>query len=472
MKSDFKLARTNILWSSISILSKLFVGFAISVLIARSPSIAVYEVGQIMYAISLAVVASLFVDYGLDTYLIKGMASNKMGKGDLRYLSGFRLLLGCIVFSIFCIVVLSIDFSDQEKSLCILIGLAYKISVINRTYLAYFQSRHEFRVETFIVFTDSISLVVLVTVSLYVLDNVVYVGVSYLISRFLSLLVLVYFLSRAKLLFLPGYNFFRFKKYAKESFSFGLLALLSTTCIYLDTLLLRFLTLENPEAQVAYFQIAMQFVLAATLLPGIIGKGLLPILSSDNNQDSTYFGVNNILMTTGILVALFIIIYSEKLILFVYGEKYLLVADALEIVGVVIMMRFGMMYNLFLTIKGNNWFRVLGSSVMLIVGVVANLIFVPRYGFEGSAMSSIVSHVSVWLVYLYVIYKMGYPVLLGWNIVSAFVASIVFTLLLLSLKSSEFFYVLLIVVFVIVLNALFLMTSNERQYILTKLFKS
>ena len=416
MQTNFTLAKKNIVWASASVISKLLIGFAISILIARSPYLHIEEVGQVLYAISLAVVISLFVDYGLDTYMIKELASKRSKKEEVRYFVGFRLFLSILVFCMFLIFMSFVDFTAQESFLTLLIVLSYMVSVLNRTYFAYFQSQHNFKMESIISFSGDMMLVCLVILSLYYIQDVVFIGYAYLGARLFSLLLIFIFSIKYKLEFLPKFSISKFKSYFKNSFSFGLLAILATTCIYLDTLLLRFLTLDNPETQVAYFQIAMQFVMAATLMPGIIGKGLLPILSSDNNHDTTYLKVNNILMSLGVFIATFVVIYSEELILFVYGEKYLAVSMALKIVGVVIAMRFGMMYNLIITIKGNNWFRVLGSITMLITGVIANIILVPLYGFEGSAVSSIIAHIAIWTVYFYVVHKMGLPVLLGWNI--------------------------------------------------------
>jgi len=468
MKSNFQRAKKNIFWSFISVLSKLLAGFAISILIARAPGVEVYEAGQILYAISLAVVISLFVDYGIDTYLIKEIAAKKIEKNELSYISGFRVFLGIIVFFLFYCILLLTDFNFQEIALCLLIGAAYIVNVINRTYLAYFQSQHEFKKETSIAFISSVLLIIFIVISLYGFESIVSVGYSYFFARLLSLLMSMYYISKSEKCFLPKFNFNKFQGYFVNSFSFGLLAIVATTCIYLDTLLLRFLTNDNPEVQVAYFQIAMQFVMAATLIPGIIGKGLLPVLSSSDDQDATYFSVNNILMTTGVLVAIFVSMYSEKLILFVYGEKYLMVANALEIVSIVIMMRFGMMYNLFLTIKGNNWFRVLGSLAMLITGVIANFILVPLYGFEGSAISSIFSHIAIWFVYLYAVKSMGYSILLGWNFLKAFFISTLFIMIMFVLKSYEIYYVLPLVFVLIVLFVLFVMTAQDKKYIFDK----
>jgi O-antigen/teichoic acid export membrane protein len=468
MTSNFILAKRNIVWSSASVISKLLSGFIISIIIARSPNLELIEVGQIFYAISLGVVISLFVDYGLDTYMIKGIASEKNNKNEFNYFLGLRLILSLFVFGLFLMLVNFITFSFQEKILTILIVLSYIVSVLNRTYLAYFQSQHQFNIESIISFTGDAVLLLLVFLSLNYTDNIIYIGYSYVVVRVITLFLSTYFISKKDIPLLPKFNIEIFKKYLKDSFSFGLLAILATTCIYLDIILLRLLAIDNPEAQVAYFQIAMQFVIAATLIPSIVAKGLLPILSLNNNQEAIYFKVNNILMTLGVLLFIFIVMYGEQLILLVYGEKYLPVLTALQIVGIVVAMRFGAMYNIFITIKGNNWLRVLGSLSMLTTGVMANIILIPLYGLEGSAISSVASHIVIWIVYLHVIKKMGYPILLGWNLYKASVISFIFILLMLAIQDYMVYVVLPMVLTFGLLSVLFVLNDDDRKILFNR----
>ena len=468
MNNTIKVAKANTLWSFITILSRVVSGFLISIIIARAPSISIDQVGQIMFAISLAIVASLFVDYGLDTYFIKEIGKGRLHSNDLSSMVGFRLSIGIAVMLLLSLSMTILDLSPEEKTLSFLITAAYIISVINRSYLAYFQSQNLFRTETRILFTGDILLLAMLLLAVQFGDSILYVGFSYLGSRFFSLLQSFHYISKENVSWLPAFKLPIFTSYAKDSFSFALLAILATTSIYIDTLLLRFLAPYNPEMQVAFYQIAMQFVMAATLLPAIIGKSLLPILSSGDDQHSTYLRVNNILMTLGVLVSIFVIISSESLIVFVYGEKYLPVSQLLQILGFVIMMRFGMMYNLYLTIRGNNWYRVLGSFLMLITSVICGFIMVPKLGVVGSALSSIFAHFAIWAVYLYALHRSGDSILLGWDILRAVVAAIIFFFIFWSTKSLSLLLTIPMAVASTIIIIYFSMSKYDRYLVFNK----
>jgi PST family polysaccharide transporter len=472
MNDTLKLAKANTFWSLITVLSKVVSGFLISIIIARAPGISVEQVGQIMFAISLAIVASLFVDYGLDTYFIKETGKKTLRENALSGLVGFRLAISIAVMLILSLVVTFLDLSRQEKLLTILITAAYLVSVLNRSYLAYFQSQHLFGIETKILFFGDVLLLTMLLAALYIGDNTLYVGIAYLCSRLCSLFLSFYYISREKIKWLPTFILPLYISYAKGSFSFALLAILATTSIYIDTLLLRFLAPETPERQVAFYQIAMQFVMAATLIPTILGKSLLPILSSGNDQHNTYLRVNNVLMTLGVLVSIFVIINSQSLIIFVYGEKYLPVSQILQLLGFVIMMRFGMMYNLYLTIRGNNWYRVLGSFCMLTTSAICSFLLVPALGSVGSALSSILAHFAIWSVYLYALYRSNESILLGWNILQAMIFSMSFFIIMWSTKNLPLLFTIPLAIVSAILIMYFSLSKSDRHLLSYKLLRA
>lgn len=472
VSSAIKTAKNNIFWSFLTLISRILSGLLLSVIIARAPEISTMQVGQIMFAISLAVVVSLLVDYGLDTYFIKEQGAGNLTFEDVGGILGFRILLASIVVFFLGLWLFQTNLSIEEKQLSLLIGAGYIISVINRTYLAYFQSQHQFSIETRILLTGDLLLLIFTIISLYIAKSIILVGISYLLARLVSLLISIRYLSSKEACWIPSFRPEKIKQYTKGAFSYGLLAILATTCIYIDTLLLRFLATENAEEQVAYYQIAMQFVMAATIIPAVMGKALLPLLSENTSNDDAYLRINNLLMTLGVLVSIFIIVNSDQLIVTIYGDRYQPVAEVLKIVGFVIMMRFGMMYNLFLTIRGNNWFRVLGSGLMLITSIVASFILVPSYGVKGSAYSSILAHIVIWFVYLYAVQRTGQSFLLGWKFGKLLMVSAFFLLTTLPMKDFPLYYTLPWSSLIIIISLAFIADRSDMNLVLKKLIST
>lgn len=458
--------KRNISFSFLSILSRIVIGFGVSIIIARAPSFTKTEVGEILYAVSLSIILSLIVDYGIDTFLIKEISSQNRSKNELCYFTGFRTFLALIVFGVLWIIVLLQGFSATASFLCITIGSAYIINTINRTYLAYFQSQNEFATETLILVLSNFLLIILITVSAYLLKSVTYIGIAYIIARSIGLFISIGVLIHRKISFIPVLDMKRYWHIAKASSSFAMLIFLATAGVYINTILLRYFATENPNEQVAYFQIGIQFVMAAGILPQVIGKGLLPILASKENEFEIYFKTNNILMSLGVLISIFVYIFSEKLILFVYGEKYIQVANILRILSFVIMMRFGMMYNLFVTVKGNNWMRVAGSFAMIITTVIGNIILTPKYGASGAAICFILSHISCWMIYFFAVNSMKAPILLGWALPKLFLITTLFVIFLLLIYKMNILFVLPIAGIAILVAIYWQINKSDRSFII------
>ncbi len=98
---------------------------------------------------------------------------------------------------------------------------------------------------------------------------------------------------------------------------------------------------------------------------------------------------------------LFLYIFSKYIIVLMYGERYLESTDVLKYLlpGVLILTIYKVM-NMDLAGKGKPWVAMFAMVPSLIINVVLNIIFIPKYGAAGSALCSTISYCIAGITFL------------------------------------------------------------------------
>jgi O-antigen/teichoic acid export membrane protein len=193
---------------------------------------------------------------------------------------------------------------------------------------------------------------------------------------------------------------------------------------------------------------------------GQSGRGLLRDLGR----------VNHILMTLGLLIGLVTFFRGTDLVRLFYGEKLADAGPLLQVLGGTIMMRFGVAYNLYFTIRNRVWFRVWNGVIGLTAVVVFNCIFIPKYGPLGAAYASILAHIVYWTPLLMALYISERTIGLGWRIPPALSAAVILAAGLYATSTLSLLYMLPVYVVVILFLTYLTMPQAERARILIPYF--
>lgn len=119
--------------------------------------------------------------------------------------------------------------------------------------------------------------------------------------------------------------------------------------------------------------------------------------------------VTQLLRVSFILIGLgsiFLVLLSELIIVGMYGEEFRGSITVLNYLlpGVLILTIYKVM-NMDLAGKGKPWVSLWAMLPALIINIIANLIFIPKYGANGAAISSTISYALAGLLFLYLYSK-------------------------------------------------------------------
>jgi O-antigen/teichoic acid export membrane protein len=475
--SDQKLAIRNWCWSFLGVCSRLFGNSLVFLLIARLPSVGTAGFGTLTYAATFASLVVILAQFGLPTLIVRKCAAAESSIQE-HFIGVFALR--CFLSAVCVISALAYllgTVPDQESfHVCIVMLFAMFIGAFSVDLQSIFQARERMDLELLGTFSENAILLLAISWAFLVNCDTLTVAFIFLISKSLAFSLNLSILQKKWPIKLAKLDLHQCYSLLREALPFALTSILAASVVCVDTLLLQSLsTSPNPFEDVSSYQAAMRLLMVPMLLPELLGKVLLPQFSRrfDKTSTSRTFsksleGLNHFLLSLGILVGMILFVRGDDIIRLVYGGRLNAAEELLPLLGVTLMMRFGAVYNLYFTVRGQMWFRVLSGFVALAALISFNLVFIPWYGARGAAYASICSHVVYWIPILIAVRLQEGRAFLGWRWSSTCAAALVLVAVLLATESLPILLSLPIYAILCMTAAIVTLPEVDRKTLLLK----
>lgn len=390
--------------------------------IARTPSVTVTDFGIITYAFSVSQLFVVLFEYGMVPYLSKEKASSRIRNYDFeRFAYGLHFALMLLGYLIFTHVIQYFRLSEMAQEICRWVGAGVFVTSSLRFFQAFYQGNEKLHLEFFSTASEMVVMLCVIIFAFMQDANVFTIAQFLFFGRLLTWTVAYIIFGLADYWLFPSYNFRAWIKILIEALPFGMMFVIAFAITSIDTLMLQFLTFNDAEYQVGLYQAAIRLVLLPTILTMVATKVFLPQLARMGTEKSTsithnLLQLNNLLQSIGFLLGVFVIYHADGLVSLVYGEQYGEVAQLVQVLGITLVLRFGAAYNLYFTLNGKMWLRVVFALSALFSTILLNFLLIPRYGALGVAISSAVTHV-IYSVPFWVAMKIYEGrALFGWHI--------------------------------------------------------
>jgi len=189
----------------------------------------------------------------------------------------------------------------------------------------------------------------------------------------------------------------------KNSWSFGLHFVLGTLYFTIDAQII-YVLLGN--AQLALYDGAFRIVTIVLLINNVIMQVFLPHLSAkfamrDDSFDRIVIWLLNLFLFIGYYFALFVCVFEKQIILMLYREKFLGLAQLfVPLLLVCVLRSVASLYGTLLTLSHNQITRVKAVLCSLLVSAATNCLLIPHYGIKGAALASLITHTFLVTVYI------------------------------------------------------------------------
>ncbi|MGB5554801.1 MAG: oligosaccharide flippase family protein [Flavobacteriaceae bacterium] len=390
----------NIFWSTLTSVLQLYTGSVVFIVLAKLMDI--QEFGILSFGFSLAALVAIAADFGFSLMIMKDYPQKEVNERN-SYISNSlmaKLLLSLGSTLIFFAYLFA--FYDGDW---LLVGALYTIIALAQSFVSYLQAL--LRIENrFHKYTE--------TVAVYAFVVTLCIGAYWQFNMGLLLLVWILFACRLVQLawtiylnrtHLRGFSINKKStvNLLRESWSFGLHMLLGIFYFMVDT---QIISLYLGAEDVALYQSVFRIVLILLMFSDIVSSVLLPYLSFKYyKQEDISNHISKIflyLLIIGCSLFLLFTSFESQILEILYTPEYVSAAILVLPFSIVIILRtVSSLLGNILTISNKQAYRVLTVGVSLVVSLVLNLIFIPKYGIISAAWISVLVHLVLFGMYFF-----------------------------------------------------------------------
>ncbi len=386
--------------------------FLLSVFLARTLQPANY--GQFSYIVSIIMLLSVPIQFGIPNFIIRFVAEYKEKKEDYKIneligQSHIFLLIGC---AILLIIFPFIPFGFENGNFTIWIIFAnviiYVLNIIYSSVLRGFGNVIIGNLSDFVIKPVLLIILILITSSLKMKFDVNSILVLYLFSSTTALLYVIWnckliILESLKSLKLLGVNW----PYIKNLF--GLLTplfLISAVDILNSNIDIIFLGQYVGKSEVGIYKVGLSLSWLFSLPRSIFTIAWAPHIASEYHNSKIRFKIlvnrmSKLVFFSSIILFLIVLFFSQKFIFLVYGGSYsdssiiLLILSSGHFLNISLGMG-----DVVLKMSGHDKDVAKSSFLAVSINLILAFILIPKFGIYGAAISTSVS-MGVWNIFLF-----------------------------------------------------------------------
>lgn len=372
------------------------------------------SIGQYFFAVSFATMFSVLVDLGLSPLLIRQVARVGDEKENLddneESLKWFHQIftLKLIFAAITALILITLDlllyYNDPVRNLIFLTTLIIIIDSFTLFFYAFIRGRQNLKFESW--GTIIFQIIVIITgISLLQITSNVFVMLSVLFLA--SLFNMIYSAIILHKKFNIKLKIYFSKDLAKKIMSialpFALAAIFAKVYAYVDTFLLK---MFMGDEEVGFYSVAYKITFSLQFIPLAFVAALYPAFSNyfKNDKDKltrTFAKSFNYLAFVAVPVSFGIIALASEIVAKLYTSEFSYSIWPLQVLIASIPFLFiNFSLSSFLNATERQKINTKNLGIIMILNIILNLIFIPRFGIWGASLSSSLSTLFLFILNL------------------------------------------------------------------------
>jgi len=380
--------------------------FFIPIYLARLDSAAM--LGEYATLITFAGLFSTISKFGLPSLLIREIARNKENPEKVDSLVngalGLTAVLSVVTIGLMLAVGALLNYSGVFFRAFILTGLALGIESLAYMIESSFRGREEMEWSAVVISTMEGSFLVLAILAVPLKMPIDALMVAYLVSRILSLIVGVWIYRARSGKLRPTIDKRLWLSLFKGGFPFALNNSMSTVYVRIDVV---FLSYWTTNAIVGMYDAANNLTMRLNILARTLNVALYPFLSSEFAKDKQslqrYTGKTvSLLVALGTLLAAVLWTFSDKIVILVYGSKFVAAIQAVKWLALIIPLRFiDTSLEVALNASNREGKRAIAIIVAALTNLLLDIILIPSYQMMGAVYATVLTECVLFAMFVW-----------------------------------------------------------------------
>jgi len=387
-----KIAK-NTAWLFVAdVISKISV-FLLSIIIAQSMGDEAF--GKYSLAIAFSFFFIIISQLGMKIILIREIAKNP--KQTQSYLGNslvIKLVLSLFSFVLLIMITSLFDYPANIKMIIYLFTTGGIIFSVSHIFQSVFVAHEKMKFSAIISMAENISILLISVFILSLKKDIVLLGIGYLIASIIVLITSIIITSKKLVVVKLDFNFKIFKLLIISSLPLLVSSLFGIITLKIDTIML---SLFKSVTVVGWYNASYQIVGGLLFIPIILCTSLFPSMVKSYKKSHEMLSeilTKSVKYLTIIVIPFIIIIvsYSKFIIILLFGQQFIKGAYSLQILMIALFFMYLIRPFAYLLFSSDKLKHFLISVITIsIINVVLNLLFIPKMGHVGAALTTLVS---------------------------------------------------------------------------------
>ncbi|MEA3272909.1 MAG: flippase [Patescibacteria group bacterium] len=388
------IAKNTTILTFASVIQKIL-AFVYFTLVARG--IGVENIGKYSFAISFAMIFSIFVDLGLTSAMVREIArARDKIKVYVGTVFSVKILFGVITLGLIYAVINIMNYPEITRQFVYLAGLAIVLDSFHLTFYGVFRGLRVLKYEAVGLIIGQLFILAFGLSVIYLNAPLYFLFIALILGSLFNI-IFSFSLVRIKQGFFPWPAFDKkiFLFLGKIASAFALAGIFVKIYSYIDTVLLSYL---KGDLAVGWYSIPIKLTLAFQFIPMALVASLYPTLSYYFKESRARLRVTfekgmRYLILVAVPLAFGIGILADKIILSLYGADFSPSIIPLQILAVGLVFAFlSFPVGSLLNACNKQKVQTIILGLTMVVNIVLNLILIPRYGVIGASITALVSY--------------------------------------------------------------------------------
>jgi len=426
--------------------------------------------GILSFALVFTGIFNIFADLGIRKVVVRDMARSSSSVGDyFKKIVVVKVILVATIFFMIVFFINILEYPTITKNIVYILGFSVVLGSISDLFFAVFQSQQKIAYESFgqVLRISILMLGALLAISMK--RSVNFFAYFYLIS---NTTILLYCCSIYILKY--GIPNIQMDKYflgikVREAIPFGLIGIFEVIYHWISTVML---SIMKGDTVVGWYNAAYRLFLVTLIIPSVFNITIFPVMSyyyisSQNSLKLICVKYFKYLTIIGMLIGMGITLFSDKIILLVFGKEYKPSIIALQILiwtSVLIYINSAFI-RLFESINRQVVItRICGYAAL--INIIFNLALIPKYSYIGSSFAIIISELLITILVILSAsrtqYRIEYSVIIS-HLFKVFFSAIVFGLFAFYISKLIYFPIAIILAIVIYFALLYMVKAFDKR---------
>lgn len=446
-------------------------GFVLMIHVARYLGEASF--GRYNFALYFTAFFVIIADPGISNFIVREIARNKQLTDE--YVTNACLIKSITSLVAFIIIVFSINllnYPQDTKLLVYIFGIYTLLTSFSLTFRSVFQASEKMQYTAFVDITKNSILIISVFFVMNLNGGLLEISYCYLLTGLCDVLLNIAILFKKIGYIKPKINLSLWKTMIITAFPFGLNSLFAVFFFKIDTIMLS--TMKG-DSEVGIYSAAYTPLLAlSTIVSYMVTTAIYPVMSKSfvnmrNSLENITFYSSKYIAAVGFPISIGCILLSDQFINLFYGNQYSESTIAFQILALFIPFRLvsGVTGTLLTSIDKQN-IRTFSVAVCAAINIALNAIMIPKIGYIGAAIATVVSELCLYIIYLVLISLYYKDLKINKSFIRPFMASLLMGIFISVISYLHLYTLIIISAIFYTITLIFLGTFNQEDMRLLK----